>query len=184
MLLAGAIAWTAFTLSDSLPYWPVNPLLSTSPWFNFQIDLVRCLWAILPSALLWGASFPLALAAVASEKGESADDPGEFVGTTYAANTVGAIVGAIGFSVVFVPWLGSRGSERLLIALSIIAALLVLKPLVQYWRTITAVALGIAAGLGAMLAWRVHEVPGSPWPTAAACCWPPEPASRCIRARG
>src|SRR5579871_3570909 len=51
MLLAGAIAWTAFTLSDSLPYWPVNPLLSTSPWFNFQIDLVRCLWAILPSAL-------------------------------------------------------------------------------------------------------------------------------------
>ena len=159
MLLAGAIAWTAFTLSDSLPYWPVNPLLSTSPWFNFQIDLVRCLWAILPSALLWGASFPLALAAVASEKGESADDPGEFVGTTYAANTVGAIVGAIGFSVIFVPWLGSRGSERLLIALSIIASLLVLKPLVQHWRTITAVGLGIAAGLAAVLAWRVHEVP-------------------------
>jgi spermidine synthase len=159
MLLAGAIAWTAFTLSDSLPYWPVNPLLSTSPWFNFQIDLVRCMWAILPSALLWGASFPLALAAIALEKGESADDPGEFVGTTYAANTVGAIVGAIGFSVVFVPWLGSRGSERLLIALSIIASLIVLKPLVQYWRTITAVGLGIAAGLAAVLAWRVHEVP-------------------------
>jgi spermidine synthase len=159
MLLAGAIAWTAFTLSDSLPYWPVNPLLSTSPWFNFQIDLVRCMWAILPSALLWGASFPLALAAIALEKGESADDPGEFVGTTYAANTVGAIVGAIGFSVIFVPWLGSRGSERLLIALSIIASLIVLKPLVQYWRTITAVGLGIAAGLAAVLAWRVHEVP-------------------------
>ena len=53
-------------LARSLPYWPINPLLSTSPWFTFQIDMVRCLWAILPAALLWGASFPLALAAAAA----------------------------------------------------------------------------------------------------------------------
>ena len=31
LLLAGGIAWTAFMLADSLPYWPVNPLLSTKP---------------------------------------------------------------------------------------------------------------------------------------------------------
>ena len=37
-----------------------------SPWFNFQLDLVRCLWAVLPAAILWGASFPLALASVAA----------------------------------------------------------------------------------------------------------------------
>lgn len=58
MALAGGIAWAAYSLSDSIPYWPINPLLTSSPWFNFQIDIVRCLWAILPSAILWGASFP------------------------------------------------------------------------------------------------------------------------------
>ena len=57
----------ALMLAQSLPYWPINPLLSTSPWFTFQIDLVRCLWAIFPPTLLWGASFPLALAAVATQ---------------------------------------------------------------------------------------------------------------------
>ncbi len=66
LLLAGGIAWTAYMVSDSIPNWPVNPLLATSPWFNFQIDLMRCLWAMLPPACLWGASFPLALAAVAA----------------------------------------------------------------------------------------------------------------------
>ena len=46
---------------------------------------------MLPAALLWGASFPLALAAAASEEG----DPGRLVGGIYAANTFGAILGAL-----------------------------------------------------------------------------------------
>ena len=51
-----------YMLTQSLPYWPINPSISTDPWFNFQLDLVRCLWVVLPAAILWGASFPLALA--------------------------------------------------------------------------------------------------------------------------
>jgi spermidine synthase len=94
MLLALAIAWTAFMLTRSLPYWPINPSLSRGPGITFQIDLVRCLWAILPAACLWGASFPLALAAAASR----GQDPGRLVGGIYAANTVGAIVGSLAFS--------------------------------------------------------------------------------------
>jgi len=46
MLLALAIAWTAYTLADSLPNWPINPLLAKNPVFNFQVDIMRCLWAI------------------------------------------------------------------------------------------------------------------------------------------
>src|SRR5271157_1540679 len=91
LLLTGAIAWTAFMLAKSLPYWPVNPLLSSDPWFTFQIDLVRVIWTILPATLLWGASFPLALAAAANGD----EDPGRLVGGIYAANTGGAIVGAL-----------------------------------------------------------------------------------------
>src|SRR6202022_2432369 len=111
LLLAGAIAWTAFMLADSLPYWPINPLLSHNPWFTFQIDFARCLWAILPATLLWGASFPLALGAAASE----GEDPAHLVGGIYAANTGGAIFGALAFSLLLVPWMGTQGSERLLI---------------------------------------------------------------------
>ena len=92
MLLCGAMAWAAYMLIASLPYWPINPSIATSPWYNFQLDLVRCLWVVLPGAILWGASFPLALAAVATP----GQDPGRLVGGVYAANTVGAIVGSLG----------------------------------------------------------------------------------------
>src|SRR5260370_15462136 len=111
MLLVAAIAWTAYMLSQSLPYWPVNPLLSTSPWYTFQIDMVRCLWALLPAALLWGASFPLALAAAASVEG----DPGRLVGGIYAANTGGAIAGALCASIVLVPRIGTVPGQAVLI---------------------------------------------------------------------
>ena len=110
----GAIAWAAYALTDSLPYWPIDPSLSTSPWLSFQLDLVRCAWAVLPGAILWGASFPLALASVASPGRE----PGRLVGGVYAANTVGAIVGSLAFSMVLIPWLGTRGSQRVMIGVA------------------------------------------------------------------
>jgi spermidine synthase len=42
---------------------------------------------------------------------------------------VGAIFGALAFSMIFIPWLGTRGSERLLMGLSFAAAVLALAPL-------------------------------------------------------
>ena len=157
LLLVAAIAWTAYMLADSLPYWPVNPLLSSGPWFTFQIDFVRCLWTILPAALLWGASFPLALASVA-ERGE---DPGRMVGGIYASNTAGAIVGALAFSLLLIPRLGSGRSERLLMVLSAIGGLLLLGPLVWPWRKKAgALALAAATATAFGLIWIVPPVPG------------------------
>jgi spermidine synthase len=54
--LVAAIAWAAFSIDAWLPYWPVDPRFSTNPWLTFQLDLARCLWAVLPAACLWGAS--------------------------------------------------------------------------------------------------------------------------------
>jgi spermidine synthase len=128
MLLAAAIAWTAWQLALSLPYWPVNPRLSQSPWFNLQLDIVRCLWAVLPAACLWGASFPLALAAVATP----GQDPARLIGRVYAANTVGAIIGAVTFSVLLIAWVGTQKSQQLLMLLSAASGAVVLVPLI--WR--------------------------------------------------
>ncbi len=157
LALVLAIAWTAYMVAESLPYWPVNPLLSTSPWYTFQIDLVRCLWAILPAAVLWGASFPLALAAAAAKD----QDPGELVGGIYAANTAGAIAGALTFSLLLVPAIGTSGCERLLIALAAVGGAVVLLPLAIGARSMRGAA-ALAAGLvlAAVLASHVAGVPG------------------------
>ena len=108
LLLCAAIAWAAYELTESLPYWPINPYIATTPWFTLQLDLVRCLWVVLPGAILWGASFPLALAAVATTE----QDAARLAGGVYAANTVGAIVGSLVTSFILIPWIGTSHAEQ------------------------------------------------------------------------
>jgi spermidine synthase len=103
-----------------LPNWPVNPALAPDPMATFQIDLIRALWVVLPGAVLWGMSFPLALAAIADKD----QDPGRLVGSVYAANTVGAIFGAMLASLVALATLGTQGSQRALMIIAAVSALL------------------------------------------------------------
>jgi spermidine synthase len=124
LLLIVTFAWAGYSLAQALPYWPINPALSTSPWFTFQIDLVRCLWTVIPGAILWGASFPLALAGVAVE----GEDTGRMVGRVYAANTVGAIFGAMLTSLIFISHFGTQNTQRILVVCSAISAALLLVP--------------------------------------------------------
>ena len=163
LFAAGGIAWTAYMLADSLPYWPVNPLLASSAWFNFQIDLVRAFWTVLPPALMWGASFPLAMAAVSAPGQDSA----KVAGQTYAANTVGAILGALLFSVLFVPWLGTQNAQRLLIGLAMLSALIALAPMMlEAMRgkshTLAAAVVIVAIGGGVALMRGLSPVPWLP----------------------
>jgi len=174
MLLVFAAGWTVYMITQSLPYWPINLSLS-GPKYAFQLDLARCLWTVLPPTILWGASFPLALAALAA-KGA---DPGRLVGGTYAANTVGAILGSLVFSLILVPYIGTQWSNRILVALPAIGALLLLAPLALGTRAGEAsdgepagdglrftTAAGIVAmlALTVLLAWSVVSIP---WGVAA-----------------
>lgn len=170
LLLAAAVAWSGWQLAVSLPYWPIRPGLSSSAWLRFQLDLVRCLWAVLPAACLWGASFPLALAAVAAP----GQDPGRLVGRVYAVNTVGAILGAVAFSVLLIAWIGTQHSQQLLIALSALSASFLLlpvdwlgergaanstpRPVARRIASVTTLACGLGIALG--LAWGLPAVPG------------------------
>ena len=162
LLAAGGIAWTAYMIADSLPFWPIDPLLSSSPWFNFQVDLMRTFWAVLPPALLWGASFPLAMAAVAGPD----RDPARVAGETYAANTAGAILGAVLFSMLLVPWLGTQNAQRLLMGLAAVAALLALMPILRMPEKRTAAAVIVILSLGGVISLMrgMHAVP---WLTLA-----------------
>lgn len=157
ILLVLAIAWSAVAMTESLPFWPINPLLSLSPWFIFQLDLARCCWAILPGTILWGASFPLALAAVA----RPGEDSGRTVGAVYAANTFGAIIGALLVSLLLVPWVGTQQTQRVLLVASAASALIVFLPHVRLFPSRAAQGgLAVALVLAGLLAWRVGPVPG------------------------
>jgi spermidine synthase len=176
LLLAAAVAWSAYMLAASLPFWPVNPFLARSPWLMFQLDVVRCLWAVLPPTLLWGASFPLALAAISSP----GKDLGRQVGRLYAANTLGGILGAVVASLFLVRLLGSQVAEQVMIGLCAAAAAVMLVP--GFWpfrqsvgpsrreaRNVVGVAaaLLVAGCVAAPAALLARSVPAVPWELVA-----------------
>ena len=145
-----ALAFAAFMVADFLPYWTGHVDSGGNPWRGFLTDLARCAMAILPSTILWGASFPLALASVASRDKSSDTDPGRLVGEVYGANTVGAIVGSLAFSLIFIRYAGTQHSEQILIAVSMVAAVVLQKP--------SAKLAGVVAA-AALVAWSVPVLP-------------------------
>jgi spermidine synthase len=160
VLLAAFIAWTAFTLARVLPFWPVDPWLTTNPWFNFDLDITRCLRAIFPATLAWGASFPLALASAATP----GEDPACVSGEVYAANTAGSIVGALLFTLLLIPFVGTRGSQQFLILLAASGAAVAL---LTIWN-LYGVKVGLALAGTALLAWGLAAtVADVPWQAIA-----------------
>jgi spermidine synthase len=129
-LLAGAgVVWSAYVLMAVLPYWAYPTGAAGAPildqaWLTFRIDFGRALLAILPAPLLWGASFPLALAALSHDANADSADPGDIVGRVYAANTVGAIAGALGASLLLVGSIGSQHTQQLMVVMSAVAGAL------------------------------------------------------------
>jgi spermidine synthase len=157
--LCACLAWAAYQTGVSLPYWPINPSISTSLAFNFQLDLMRAIWVMLPGAILWGASFPLALAAVATRGQDSA----RLVGGVYAANTVGAIIGATIVSLALVGTIGSQKTQQVLIGIAAMSGLLMLMPATgevrKAWASTPVVVIGIALIAGLL----ARSVPPIPW---------------------
>jgi spermidine synthase len=175
--LTVGIAWAAFIISKSLPYWPINPNLYTNdwgPWHLFQLDFLRASWTVLPATIFWGASFPLAIASAASNN----QDSGRMVGGVYAANTLGAIVGSLSVSMLVIPIWGTQHAEQLLIIITAASALLALAPslatskIVNNGKYIPGIALSYPRVTVAMcgiliVAFLVDSVSRIPWVTIA-----------------
>lgn len=155
-LQMAGIAWAAFMIAIVLPNWPVNPSLSPGPWFTLHIDVTRCLWVVLPSASLWGASFPLALAALAKRN----EDTGRLAGRVYAANTFGAIIGSLAFSLVVVPNFGTQHAEQALLVLSGISALLAFSTILSTARVAATGSLIVTGFMLLILGTNVPAIPG------------------------
>jgi spermidine synthase len=192
LLVAAGIIWAGYMTAASMPFWPIDPSLANkslasevSQWYTFQMNMARSVWAILPAACFWGASFPLAIAAAAGP----GQEPGRLVGGLYAVNTVGAILGALAFSMWIVPalatpdvadllkqdtlTLGTQRAQQLLIVIAVISGMIALLPIGRRtanapessaafaWWCVTAAVIGVPAILLA------SHLPAMPWGLAA-----------------
>lgn len=147
------MAWSAYALSRVLPYWSSHVASSGDIWALFREDLLRATLAILPAPIAWGASFSLALAATST----GSQDGGAVVGRVYAANTVGAIAGALATSLLLVPGIGSQRAQQVMQTAAVAAAVIVL------WRVSGArsrAANRVGALLALALVLLVPPVPG------------------------
>jgi spermidine synthase len=159
LALCACLAWAAYQTGVSLPYWPINPSISTSLAFNFQLDLMRAIWVMLPGAILWGASFPLALASIAAPGQDSA----RLVGGVYAANTVGAIIGATVVSLALVGTIGSQKTQQVLIGIAAMSGLLMLMPTTGEVRKPLTSTPVVVIGIALIAGLLARTVPPIPW---------------------
>lgn len=156
LLQLGAIVWAAHAITTTLPYWQGETTSAGGPFSKFGFDLLRCAYALLPSAILWGASFPLALAELVTP----GQDTARIVGRAYAANTLGAIGGAVLSGMLLIPSLGTQQAQQVLLIMSAAAVAFALRP-----RRATEWAAAIGAA-GVAFAAAAH-VPLTPWQLVA-----------------
>ena len=120
LLLASvpAIWWAGYAINNVIPHiflFGIDPsynYVSQINWANkCALDFVRTSAALLPATIIWGASFPIALACVAAKDVDS----GAYSGKLYASNTLGAVLGAILFAVVAIPITGTKLAQEFLV---------------------------------------------------------------------
>jgi spermidine synthase len=155
-LLALAIGFGAWSIVNVLPKWQPTatflPNVHTTPSLAFMFDAARCAFAMLPATILWGASFPLALAC---GRTQPANDEGGFtrhVSRVNAINTVGALAGAIALTLFGIPNLGSQGAQQALVLVAAVTSCWLLGS-----RVLRS---GAAVALAAIALLMVPEVPG------------------------
>jgi spermidine synthase len=120
----GVAAWLGYSWFDSLP-WLNLTLLDSLPKSAAASLLVRfglAALAMLPTALCLGALFPSAVRAC----GPTLARVGRTVGDLYAANTVGAILGALLASFLLIPSLGAQRTLHGAMAANVALALAIL----------------------------------------------------------
>lgn len=126
LALIPALLWAASLLSGVLPYASVQLIPSGS---LHVLHVLHALEVTLPAAILWGMTFPFALAAVTH------DDPGKSTGQVYAANTLGSIAGALVVSFWTIPARGTHWSTQLVVMLAALSACLLWLPRTRLLRS-------------------------------------------------
>jgi spermidine synthase len=151
-LLVGAIGAGVFgssALFGRLPILYMSYYESFRPtWGGFVwIQFLLSFFTMLGPAFLMGGTFPLVTRIYARDPARV----GRRIGTAYAFNTVGAILGSVAASLVMMRYLGIEGSLRLITAVYLGISLALLLTLVRWQKTRLKVATGAAVVVVAAL---------------------------------
>lgn len=158
LLLAVAIAFAAWMIVHGLPLWQPTksflPWVRLSPPLTFTFDAVRCAIVLMPATLLWGASFPLMLAAAPRPRsGQAGGDLTRQVSRITAINTAGALVGTLTLTLIGIPMMGSQRSQQALVLMAAVAGLAILARVRRSQALVVATAVLLAI-------WIVPPIPG------------------------
>ncbi len=162
LFLVAAIAYASRAIVDLLPLWQPTadflPQVRSSPGLRFAFDAARTAVALLPATLLWGAAFPLALAAATIGR-----DAERRVARLNAVNTLGSLAGTLAFTLVIVPRLGSQYAQQTLVIVASMAAA------AMFWKATRPArrALAATAAVGAAVVVAMTIVPPVPGPLIA-----------------
>ena len=155
LLLAAAIGFGAWMIVNALPLWQPTkeylPWVRLTPSYAFAFDALRCAAALLPATLLWGASFPLTLAA------GRAGDFAKHVSRINAINTAGALAGTLTLTLIGIPVVGSQVAQQFLVLVAAASGLGLLWTLAGQQRVVS---IGVAVAIAAVAIAIVPAVPG------------------------
>ena len=155
--LALAIAAGAWLIVNALPQLQPTrsflPAIHASPALTFSFDALRCALAMLPATILWGASFPLTIAAAGGH------DAGRSVATINALNTAGALAGAVVLTLIGVPRFGSEIAQQLLAVVAAVAGTAILLT-ARPTRSSGLAVLAVATVVTVISVFAVPAVPG------------------------
>jgi spermidine synthase len=155
LLLAFTIAFGAWMIVHGLPLWQPTksflPWVRSSPSLTFAFDAFRCAIALLPATVLWGASFPLTIAAAGSAA------VSRQVSRITAINTAGALLGTLSLTLIGIPMMGSQRSQQMLVLMAALAGLAILSrtPRGRFASNTAVAAVAVAIAI-----WLVPPIPG------------------------
>jgi spermidine synthase len=114
------LTFAAHLITAVIPGWQTDP--SAGPWHVLESETFKSMLVILPGTMAWGASFPLAVPSL--ERGSI--HVGRNLARLYAANTAGAILGAVGTAWLYAHSIGTQRVVQFSILIATIAAAAVL----------------------------------------------------------
>ena len=124
LLGAGAIAWTAYNARSGASLLAGQPVPVLQHLVQFSARSRPRILDVVTADTPMGRQ----LSARTCRKRAAQIRHRQVIAGVYAANTLGAIVGALGASLVLIAWMGSQHTEQVLIAVSVLAGLFFLLP--------------------------------------------------------
>ncbi len=151
--LTALLSAFAMVRANDVMQWMFSTLEALSPPYDFVIPLLlSAAFAILPTAILLGAAFPMGL--ILWTTGGQLDETrvGRRVGILYALNVAGAIVGALAGGFVLIPHLGAQASLVLIAAVPLLGGVTLLWMAQPAWRLpVAGAAVAAFAGIAFLL---------------------------------